>query len=147
MRLAMDLINPSHYNYNLYIPAASVVPFLRVMNPTTRGVPQSSEFPMHPTPLQAQRPPHALLDLPIVLFPVVAPHLGGVDVSGALVVGLGQQVHDGQQDLLDGLDGRPALRGVLVVVGVVAGGVEDGDADQTARVDWQEDVCVSGSRS
>lgn len=67
---------------------------------------------------------------------MIAPHLGGVDIGGALVVRLGQKVHDGQQDLLDRLDGRPALRGVLVVVGVVAGRVEDGDAHQAAGVDW-----------
>lgn len=85
--------------------------------------------------LQAQHAPDAVANRLLVLVPALAPHLGGLDVGGALVVGLGQHAHDGDEDLFDGLDGRPALGGVLVVVGVVAGGVEDGDADEAAGVD------------
>ncbi|TKW58387.1 hypothetical protein CTA1_5241 [Colletotrichum tanaceti] len=92
--------------------------------------------------LQAQRPPHAVADLLLVVGAALAPHLGGLDVGGALVVGLGEHAHDGDENFLDGLDGGPALRGVLVVVGVVAGRVEDGDADEAAGVDWGFRVCA-----
>lgn len=76
------------------------------------------------------------MDLLVIFGSPIAPLLGGIDICGALVIGFGQQVHDREQDLLDGLDGRPPLGGVLVVVGVVAGRVEDGDADEAAGVDY-----------
>lgn len=66
---------------------------------------------------------------------MIAPHLGGFNVGRALVIGLGEHAHDGDEDLFDRLDGGPALRGVLVVVRVVAGRVQDGDADEATRVD------------
>ena len=72
---------------------------------------------------QAEHAAHAVADLGLVLGTALAPHLGGLDVGGTLVVGLGEHAHDGDEDLLDGLDGAPALRGVLVVVRVVAGRV------------------------
>lgn len=90
---------------------------------------------MDRAPLPAARPSetehasHAVADLALVVTPLVAPHLSCFDVCGALVVGLGEHAHDADENLLDRLDGRPPLGGVLVVVGVVAGGVEDGDAD------------------
>lgn len=89
-----------------------------------------------PACLQPQDLAHAVADLVLVLGASLAPHLCGFHVCGALVVGLGQHAHDGDEDLLDRLDGRPALGCVLVVVRVVAGGVEDGDADEAAGVDW-----------
>lgn len=85
--------------------------------------------------LQAQHAPNAVANRLLVLVPALAPHLGSLNVGGTLIVWLGQHAHDGDEDLFDGLDGRPALRGVFVVVGVVAGRVEDGDADEAAGVD------------
>lgn len=84
--------------------------------------------------LQPQGPPHAILNLLIVLGPPVAPLLGGIDVGGTLIVGLSQQVHDREQDLLYRLDGGPTLGGMLVVIWIVAGGMEDGDTDEAARI-------------
>lgn len=86
--------------------------------------------------LQPQRPPYTLTDSLVVLVPPVAPHLRGVNVGGALVVGFGEQVHDGEEDLLDGLDGGPPLGGVFIVVWIVACWMEDGDADKAAWVDY-----------
>lgn len=85
---------------------------------------------------QAQRPPDPLANLPLVRWPPLAPHLGGLDIGGALVVGLGEHAHDGDEDLLDRLNGAPPLRCVLVVVGVVTGWVEDGDADEAGGIDY-----------
>lgn len=95
-------------------------------------------------PLQSQHPPHSLADLVFVVAAALTPHLGGLDVSGTLVVGLGEHAHDGDEDLLDGLDGRPALGGVLVVVRVVAGRVEDGDADQAAGIHLNDQLLGRG---
>lgn len=86
-------------------------------------------------PLQPQHAPHAIPHNSLIVIPPLAPHLGGLNVGGALVVGLSEHAHDRNEDLFDGLDGGPALGGVFVVVGVVAGGVEDGDADEAAGVD------------
>lgn len=57
------------------------------------------------------------------------------DVGAALDVGLGEHADDAEQDLLDALHRRPTLRGRLVHVRVVAGRVEDGDADLARGVD------------
>ena len=84
---------------------------------------------MYLTKSKPQHAPHPLLDAILVLAPPLAPHLSGLDVGGALVVGLGQHAHDRDEDLLDRLDGRPPLGRVLVVVRVVAGRVQDRDAD------------------
>ena len=65
----------------------------------------------------------------------VSPHLGGVDVGGALAVGLGEHRHDGEEDLLHRLHRAPPLRARLVAQRVVAGRVQDRDADAPVRVD------------
>ena len=65
---------------------------------------------------------------PVERLPLVPVHLGRVHVGRALRVGLCQQGEDGQQHLLHGLHRAPALVLALVVVWVVARGVEDGDA-------------------
>ena len=82
-----------------------------------------------------QRDPHVLVRDLLELVPPLPPHLGRVHVGRALGVGLGQHAHDGEQDLLDRLDGAPALGALLVAEGVVAGRVEDGDADAAVGVD------------
>lgn len=85
--------------------------------------------------LHAQTPPHPISHRLLKLAPPLPPHLRRLDVGRTLVVGLGQHAHDADENLLHALDGTPALRGLFVVVGVVAGGVQDGDADEAGRVD------------
>lgn len=81
------------------------------------------------TKSQPQTPPYTILDLGLVLGTPVAPHLCCFHVRGTLIVRLGEHAHDADEDLFHRLDGGPALRGVFVVVWVVAGWMEDGDAD------------------
>ena len=59
-----------------------------------------------------------------------------VDVCGTFHIWLREHGEDGQEDLLHGLDGRPALGGALVLIGVIAGRMEDGDAHFPIRIDW-----------
>lgn len=70
----------------------------------------------------------------LVLGSPLAPHLSSLNISGALVIRLGKHAHNRDEDLLHALDGRPALRGVFVVVWVVAGGMKDGNADGSVGV-------------
>lgn len=84
---------------------------------------------------QSQRATDAFSDLLLELWPALPPHLCGLDVGGTLVIRLREHRHDGYQDLLDALDGRPALRRALVMVRVVAGRVEDRDTHFAVRVD------------
>lgn len=84
---------------------------------------------------QSQPLPHFIADLLLVLGSALPPHLSSLDVGRTLVIWLSQHAHDGDKDLLDALDGRPALGGVLVVVGVITGGMQDGNADCTIGVD------------
>jgi hypothetical protein len=69
--------------------------------------------------------PHNLL----ILGALLPPHARRVYISGTLVVWLRQHAHDAYQDLLNTLYGRPSFRGLFVVHGVFAGGVEDRYAD------------------
>ena len=97
-------------------------------------------------PLQPQHAAHAVPYLALVFVPPLAPHLGRLYIGGTLIVGLGEHAHDADEDLLHGLDRRPALGGLLVVVWVVTGRVEDGDADEAAGVDCEMRRCLSESR-
>src|SRR4051812_38426488 len=107
----------------------------------TRAMRSIHIYKLTPTWLQPHRPPRAPPHDPLVLRPVVPPHLTRVDVGATLVVGFGEHAHDADEDLLDALDRAPALRGALVHVRVVAGGVQDGDAHGAVGVDvWVEDV-------
>ena len=74
----------------------------------------------HLTTSQPQTPPHIPPHPLLILAPLLPPHLRGLHVGRAFVVRLRQHGHDADEDLLDGLDGRPPLRSVLVVVRVVA---------------------------
>jgi hypothetical protein len=106
--------------------------------PSLDRLPHHPPIAGSPLPLpvsQSQHPPYAIPHSPLIFWPPLSPHLGCLYVGRALVIGLGKHAHDGYQNLLDRLDGRPSLRCVLVVVRVVAGGVEDGDADESAWVD------------
>lgn len=89
----------------------------------------------HDSALESEGSPNAILDFLVIVSPPIAPLLGSVHIRRALVIGLSQQIHDRQQDLLDGLDGRPSLGCMLVVIGVVTGRMEDRDADKAAGVD------------
>ena len=62
----------------------------------------------------------AARDLPLELLPVVPPLLGRVDVRRALVVGVGEHRDDRDEDRLDGVNGQPALAGLLVAPSVIA---------------------------
>lgn len=84
---------------------------------------------------QSQPLPHFIADLLLILGSALPPHLGGLDIGGTLVIGFSQHAHNGDKDFLDALDGRPALGGVLVVVGVITGGMQDGNADCAIGVD------------
>jgi hypothetical protein len=54
-----------------------------------------------------------------------SPHPSSVDIRGTLIVRLSDHAHDADQDLLHALNRAPALRSLLVMVGVVAGRVQD----------------------
>ena len=75
----------------------------------------------------------SVADLCLVGVAVIAPHFGGVDVGGRLVVGLGQHGHDGQKNGFDALDRGPSLGRTLIGHGIGAGLVEDGNAHITVR--------------
>lgn len=86
------------------------------------------------------KPQHPSTPLPnplLILGSLLPPHLRRLHIRRTLIIRLGQHTHDGNKDLLHALDGRPALRGVLVVVWVVAWWVEDAYADETAGVDYK----------
>lgn len=85
--------------------------------------------------LKPQALSHLIPDLLLVFGSSLTPHLGRLDIGGALIIGLSKHAHDGDENLLDTLDRRPALRGVFVVVRVVAGWVQDGDADCAVGID------------
>lgn len=74
---------------------------------------------------QSQALPDIRLDPALKLRPPLPPHPRGIHISRALVVRLGDHAHDTNQDLLHTLDRTPALGSLLVVVGVVAGRVQD----------------------
>lgn len=88
-----------------------------------------------PSRSKPQSSAHLVPNLLFILGPPLPPHLRSLDIGRALVIRLGQHAHDRDEDLLHALDGRPALRGVLVVVGVVTGRVEDRDANRAIGVD------------
>lgn len=104
---------------------------------TATGLQGRAQIPFSSTS-QAQHPSDSIAYLLLIFGPALAPHLSGLYVGGTLVVGFGQHAHDGDQYLLDRLDRAPPLRRVFVVVGVVAWGVQDGDADEAAGVDYRE---------
>lgn len=85
-------------------------------------------------------------DIPLRLFDVVAhdglvalgllaQHDAGVDVGGRRDLGIIEEGQDGDEDGLDALRGRPALRGELAGHLVFAGGVQDRDAEFAVLVD------------
>lgn len=84
---------------------------------------------------QPQTPPDALPHHALKLRSLLAPHLGGLDISRTLVIRLRQHAHHANKDLFRALNGTPALAGLLVVVGVVSGSVQDADADLAVGID------------
>lgn len=87
------------------------------------------------SPLQPQPSPHALPHDALKFWSPLAPHLGGLDISRTLVIGLGQHAHDTDEDFFCALDGTPALARLFVVVRVVPRSVQDADADLAVGVD------------
>lgn len=84
---------------------------------------------------QSQSLAHLVPYFLLVLGSTLPPHLGRLDIGGTLVVWLGEHTHNRDENLLHALNGRPALRGMFVVVWVIAGGMEDRDADGAIGVD------------
>jgi len=85
-------------------------------------------------PSKPQRSSNISLDLILKLCSSFPPHPRCINICRRLVVGLSQHAHNTDQNLFDALDGAPSLGGVFVVVWVVAGWVEDGDADDAVWV-------------
>lgn len=85
--------------------------------------------------LQAQTPANLVANLALIFSPSLPPHLRGLHIGRTLIVGLSQHAHDRDENLLYALNGRPSLRSVLVVVGIIAGRMQNGDADGSIGVD------------
>ena len=66
---------------------------------------------------------------------MLSTYLGGVHVGWGLVVGVCEHGDDRDEYRLHGVDGQPALGGLLVAPAVVAGLVKDGDAHVAVLVD------------
>lgn len=75
--------------------------------------------------LESQHSPDTIPHLLLILCSVVAPHFGSLNVGWALVIGLSQHAHDRDQNLLDTLNRAPSLRGMFIVIRVVARWVQD----------------------
>jgi hypothetical protein len=73
--------------------------------------------------LQSQALPNIRLDPGLEIRPPLPPHPSRIHIRRALVVRLGNHAHHTDQNLLHALNRAPALRGLLVVVRVVAGRV------------------------
>ena len=93
--------------------------------------------------LKPEHVPDTIADLLLVVGTALAPHLCSLNIGGTLVVGFGEHAHDGDENLLDRLDWGPALGGVLVVVRIIAGGMEDGNTDEAAGVDYMDLWAIS----
>ena len=114
-------------------PHPSFVPGPLPPSQTHRSYPtnQPTNKPPH---LHPQTPPHPLPHRLLKLSPPLPPHLRRLNIRRALIVGLRQHAHHANQYLLHALYGTPALRRLFVVVRVVAGSVQDGDADEAGGV-------------
>lgn len=74
--------------------------------------------------------------LTVILLAILLHELGGVDVGGRFQVGVHEHGGDTHQDGLNGEDGVPLLRQLLLrVERVLDGRVQDGDADLARGVD------------
>lgn len=112
----------------------------------TNLVPPSPPSPTHTFPSlisshplsHPQTPLHPLPNRLLKLASPLPPHLGRLDIRRTLIIRLRQHAHHADQYLLHTLYRTPSLRCLLIVVRVVARGVQDGDADEAGGVD-----CVS----
>lgn len=86
---------------------------------------------------------HLVPDLLLVLGPSLTPHLGRLDVGGALVVWFSEHAHDRDENLFHALNGRPALGGMFIVVRVISRRVENRDADGSVGVYYVTEQIVS----
>ena len=102
--------------------------------PNPPVLPNKPTHQQTPPPLHPQPPPHPLPHRLLKLSPPLPPHLRRLNIRRALIIGLRQHAHHANQYLLHALYGTPALRRLFVVVRVVAGGVQDGDADEAGGV-------------
>lgn len=121
---------------------------------------QAEHFDRHPPAQQREKPRHSSTTQPtsqtqtllhlipnllLVLGSPLAPHLSSLNIGRALVIWLSKHTHNRDEDLLHALNGRPAFRGVFVVVWVVAGGMKDGDAYGSIGVDCNSNSSIKCS--
>lgn len=85
---------------------------------------------------QPQSLPNLIPHLPLILPPPLSPHLRGLNIRRRFIIRLRQHTHNRDENLLHALNRRPPLRSVFVMVGVVTGGMEDGDAHGSVGVDY-----------
>ena len=72
----------------------------------------------------------------LILVALLSPHTCRIHICWTLIVRLRQHAHNTDEDLLDALNRRPALRRLLVVVRVIAWRVQDRDADFAVGIHW-----------
>jgi hypothetical protein len=82
-------------------------------------------FPLLSTPSQSQTRLNIVPDYLLIILPPLPPHLRRLHIRRALIIRLSEHAHHADQYLLHALYRRPALGGLLVVVWVVAGRVQD----------------------
>lgn len=98
--------------------------------------PDGGSLEKEESPLQPQSLPNLVANPLLIFRPPLPPYLSGFDIRWTLVIRFSQHAHNGDQDLLDALDGRPSFRGVFVVIRVVAGWVEDRYTNCAIRVHY-----------
>jgi hypothetical protein len=81
--------------------------------------------------LQPKQLPDPIPYTVLVLSSPFSPHLRRFHIGRAFVIRLSQHAHNRNKDLLNGLDRRPSLAVVLVVIWIIAWRVKDRYADQT----------------
>lgn len=85
--------------------------------------------------LQTQALPDLITNLPLILASAFSPHFCRFDISRTFVIGFCQHAHDGDQDFLHTLNGRPPLGGMLVMVRIITGRMKNGYADSSVGID------------
>ena len=90
---------------------------------------QTTPIPSHPVSFKLQTIPHTLPH-PLLEFRRIIPPQGRrLHIRRTLVVRLSKHAHNRYKNLFNRLNRRPPFRRMFVVVWIVAGRVEDGDAD------------------
>ena len=119
-RINRPFVTPMPCSNRKYQPSPSI-------DSLSHSVPHSvpCSFPPLSTPSQSQTRLNVVPDHFLIILPPLSPHLCRLYIRRALVIRLGEHAHHANQYLLHALYRRPALGGLLVVVWVVAGRVQD----------------------